>query len=160
MPFFESLVWLDLGLNPGLPDHWRTLYALGQWHRRYERVYFFLLSVLGDTRRKTQILKVYANHTMLTPHAQRILWCLRSLFISVVRDPNWSVLIRSEKLHDSTVENPTKLLFKILKFSGPSLPGMTSSTHSIHSNGRPALFPVGGGVIMTDDDCHILSVRA
>ena len=26
----KSLVWLDLGLNPGLPDHWRTLYSLGQ----------------------------------------------------------------------------------------------------------------------------------
>ena len=22
--FFESLVWLDLGLNPSLPGHWRT----------------------------------------------------------------------------------------------------------------------------------------
>ena len=29
--FLKSLVWLDLGLNPGLPDHWRTLYPLGQW---------------------------------------------------------------------------------------------------------------------------------
>ena len=28
---FESLVWFDLGLNPGLPDHWATLYSLGQW---------------------------------------------------------------------------------------------------------------------------------
>ena len=28
---FKSLVWLGLGLNPGLPDHWRTLYPLGQW---------------------------------------------------------------------------------------------------------------------------------
>ena len=28
---FESLVWLDLGLNPGLLDHWRTLYSLGQF---------------------------------------------------------------------------------------------------------------------------------
>ena len=27
----KSLVWLDLGLNPGVPDHWRTLYPLGQW---------------------------------------------------------------------------------------------------------------------------------
>ena len=26
---FESLIWLDLGLNPGLPDHW-TLYPLYQ----------------------------------------------------------------------------------------------------------------------------------
>ena len=25
---FKSLVSLDLGLNPGLPDHWRTLYPL------------------------------------------------------------------------------------------------------------------------------------
>ena len=25
------MVWHDLGLNPGLPDHWRTLYPLGQW---------------------------------------------------------------------------------------------------------------------------------
>ena len=29
--FFESLVWLDLGLNPCLPDHWRTLYSLGRY---------------------------------------------------------------------------------------------------------------------------------
>ena len=27
--FFESLVWLDLGLNPGLPDHWWKLYSFG-----------------------------------------------------------------------------------------------------------------------------------
>ena len=25
------MVWHDLGLNPGHPDHWRTLYPLGQW---------------------------------------------------------------------------------------------------------------------------------
>ena len=30
VPFLKSLVWRDLGLNPGLPDHWRTLYPLGQ----------------------------------------------------------------------------------------------------------------------------------
>ena len=28
---FKSLVWLDLGLNPGLLDHWRTLYPLVLW---------------------------------------------------------------------------------------------------------------------------------
>ena len=27
----KSLVWLDLGLNPDLPNHWWTLYSLGQW---------------------------------------------------------------------------------------------------------------------------------
>ena len=26
--YFKSLVWRDLGLNPGLPNHWRTLYPL------------------------------------------------------------------------------------------------------------------------------------
>ena len=31
VPFFESLVWLGLRLNPGLLDHWRTLYSFGQW---------------------------------------------------------------------------------------------------------------------------------
>ena len=30
VPFFESLKGLDLGLNPGLLDHWRILYSLGQ----------------------------------------------------------------------------------------------------------------------------------
>ena len=28
---FEPLIWLDLGLNPGLPGNWRTLYTLGHW---------------------------------------------------------------------------------------------------------------------------------
>ena len=27
----KSLVCRDMGLNPGLPDHWRTLYPLAQW---------------------------------------------------------------------------------------------------------------------------------
>ena len=28
---FESLVWLALGLNADLSDHWQTLSSLGQW---------------------------------------------------------------------------------------------------------------------------------
>ena len=31
VPFLKSLVWGNLGLNPGLPDHWQTLYPLGQY---------------------------------------------------------------------------------------------------------------------------------
>ena len=31
VPFFKSLVWCNLGLNPGLPGHWRRLYPLVQW---------------------------------------------------------------------------------------------------------------------------------
>ena len=30
VPFLKSLVWLDLGLNPGLLNHWRILYSLSQ----------------------------------------------------------------------------------------------------------------------------------
>ena len=29
--FLNSLVWRDLGLNPGPPDHWRTLYPQARW---------------------------------------------------------------------------------------------------------------------------------
>ena len=31
VPFLKPLVWRDLGLNPGLPGHWWTLYPLIQW---------------------------------------------------------------------------------------------------------------------------------
>ena len=40
--FFESLVWLDLGLNFGLPDHWRTLYSLGQWPGQGQYIYIYI----------------------------------------------------------------------------------------------------------------------
>ena len=30
VPFFESLVWLDVGLNPGFPDNWWILWPLGK----------------------------------------------------------------------------------------------------------------------------------
>ena len=40
-------VWLDLGLNPGLPDHWRTLYPLGQWAGAKVKMATF---VEGDTK--------------------------------------------------------------------------------------------------------------
>ena len=50
-------------------------------------------------------------------------------------------------------------LFKILKFSGLSLPVTMSTSHLIHSNWRPASFSLWRFII-TDDNCHILSVRA
>ena len=119
---------------------------------------FLLLFVLVDTRRETQFLRAYANHTMLPLHARPILWCFSSQLISAGRDPKWSAVIRSDK-HSRTLQrsNFNYGLFKILKFSGSSLPGATSTTHSIHSNGRAAPFPVSG-FIKTDDDCRILSV--
>ena len=45
--FFESLVWFDLGLNPGLPDHWWTLYSLGQyiWINKMSTNYFLYIKI-------------------------------------------------------------------------------------------------------------------
>ena len=74
----------------------------------YERVYSFLPSILGHSRRETQIIRAYANHTMLISHYHhphhhvlQILWCLRSQLISTSQDPNWIDLIRSEKLNST-----------------------------------------------------------
>ena len=41
--FFKSLVWLDLGLNPGLPDHWRTLPTNIKEDNKWEKLitYFY-----------------------------------------------------------------------------------------------------------------------
>ena len=38
----KSFVWRDLGLNPGLPDHWRTLNPLGQWAGYYIYIYIWV----------------------------------------------------------------------------------------------------------------------
>ena len=40
-----------------------------------KRVYSFLPSVLGDMRRETQIIKAYANHTILAPSQTRSASC-------------------------------------------------------------------------------------
>ena len=92
---------------------------------RNESFPFYLQSLVtrGERERETQtqIIKAYANHTMLTPgptkNVQCILWCLRSQFISAGRDRNWSDLIRSEKLNHALHRSTSTLRFKILKLS-------------------------------------------
>ena len=37
------MVWRDLGFNPGLPDHWRTLNPLGCIYFLYIYIFFFHL---------------------------------------------------------------------------------------------------------------------
>ena len=112
---------------------------------KYERFIKFWLQFF-DTRRDIILI-------MLTiSKARHILWCLRSL----------SVEIRKTQLHALTVENSTLRLtgpistlnwlsFKILKFPGPSLPGMTSSKLQLH---------LLSGVYYDNGDCHILYARA
>ena len=60
VPFLKSLVWLDLGLNLGLPDHWKTLYSFGQWPglERYKSPY---LSSYGLHRGALAFTKLIFN---------------------------------------------------------------------------------------------------
>ena len=39
VPFLKSLVRHDLGLNPGLPDHWRTLYPSSTKQHHKDQLY-------------------------------------------------------------------------------------------------------------------------
>ena len=56
LTFLKSLVWLNLGLSPGLPDHWRTLYPLCE---RNEPLY----SPSGGLKSKiTELLKGWFCH--------------------------------------------------------------------------------------------------
>ena len=114
-------------------------------HFRYERFISFWLRFF-DMMRETQFLKVFRNHTMLTPPLKfgTSRGVLRSQFISAGRDrknitlriPNYrlSALMAETQLSASMVQCqlPNCLFFKIIKFSGTSLPGMTSSSLQPH----------------------------
>ena len=122
---------------------------------RQERFINFLTSVHGDTRRETQFLKVFANHTMLTPlqRAAHLVMFKISVHLRWSRPEKLNHRRNSRKLNSLPQwSNLNWLFFKILKFSGPSLPGLTSFTLQPH-------LPVWG-FIMTNGDCHILCVRA
>ena len=97
----------------------------------------FLISWLRSmATRRERHNSYYANPTH---NVQHISWCLRSLSVEIYK--TWP--------HASNVEDPTLCLngpistdslFKILKFSWPSLPGMTS----FHT---PAPFTVWGFIM-------------
>ena len=60
---FKSLVWLDLGLNPGLPDHWRTLYSPDQYVSAiYIYIYIHTRGLLKSSQ-SSQILDL--SHTYI-----------------------------------------------------------------------------------------------
>ena len=73
-----------------------------------------------DARRETQIIKPYANHTMLTPLLTHGASCGDlDLSSSLLIETQKYDLIRSEKLNHYLNGRPQlKCLFKILKFSG------------------------------------------
>ena len=120
-----------------------------------------------DTRRETQFLKVFCNHTMLTPPPT----FGTSQFISADRDPKnstlrlkgwiiYSPVCLNDRNSIVCLQGPMstlnylffkiffKTFFKIFKFSRPSLPSLTSSTFQSH-------FLSGD-----NGDCHIFCARA
>ena len=107
-----------------------------------------LISNFGSSTQGERHNSYYANHPKRTAH-------LVMFKISVGRDPkNPTTCFDGRELNclpPWSNLNFNWLFFKILKFSGPSLPGMTSSTPSSIS----CL-----GFIMTNSDCHILCTQA
>ena len=68
------------------------IYAGGLCCFRYERVYKFMTSVHGDTKREPQFLKVNANHATLTPSQRVVHLVMFKISIHLCR-------LRSEKLN-------------------------------------------------------------
>ena len=88
---FESLVWLDLGLNHGLPDHWQTLYSFGQ--------------ITGDTR----ILLFLMNHYAMKTDIVR--------FYILPKTPEFTLYTKNEKHEYITVKKYVLLLYISMQFS-------------------------------------------
>ena len=101
----------------------------------------FQPSVIGDTRRETQIIKAYANHTMLTTTPRKVHLVVSKISTHLCRSrPKLICFDYIRKGQHSSFQNDQ--IFRT------SLPGMTSSPpHTIHSNGRPTLFPVWGFIM-------------
>ena len=86
----------------------------------YERVYLFLASVHGDTRREAQFLKAYANQTMLTPpqRAAHLVMFKISIHLCRSRSKNLTARLNGRKPKCHLFQN-----LQILKtiFSGPAI---------------------------------------
>ena len=49
---FVTLVWLNLGLNTGLSDHWRTHYSLDQWPGKCSGLMMIKITINTSTLRR------------------------------------------------------------------------------------------------------------
>ena len=81
----------------------------------YECVYFSLLSLHGDMRRETYVLRANVNHTMLTPrlHKAHLVWSKISTHLDRPRHKLiWSHQIRRTQTLPSTVEPQLKYFSK------------------------------------------------
>ena len=130
-------------------------------HFWYKQVYFFLPSALGDTRRETQFIRAYANHTMMTPslRAAHLVVSKISTDLCQLRPKLiWSDQIQKTQLPALMVLPQIVVFFKILKSSNHFFRVWRHPPTQFIPNACSASFPVWE-FLMTNDDCHILSVR-
>ena len=114
---------------------------------RYERFINFLISVHGDTRRATQFFLCWPPPP---PKARRILWCLRSQFISTGRDQkNLTAAATVENstlcLNAETKLSATMVQSQLTLFQNPHILRTISSGHDIIPT--PVPFPVWGFIM-------------
>ena len=118
----------------------------------------------SSTRGERQFLKVFRNRTKLTTPQRSVHLEVQSQLLTIMVGPQLLTIMVGPQLQlsASMSDNPTVglhglmstfnwLFFKIFKFSGTSLPGMTSFTLQPHFL---------SGVYYDNCDCHILCVRA
>ena len=120
-----------------------SIMIIVQIHIQYRPVLLFhirtslLISGFGPWRHEERDTILKSLLTILCwphPNTRHILWFLRSQYISTSRDlKNSTACLNGRKLnYNSQWQNLNWCLFKILKFSGLSLLGMTSSTLQPH----------------------------
>ena len=115
----------------------------------------------SSTRGERQLLNVFRNHT--TPRCS-IHLTVQSQFLNIIVGPQLLTITVGPQFQLSAIEadnltvcsHSSKstlnwLFFKIFKFPGPCLPGMTSFTLQLHFL---------SGVYYDNCDCHILCAQA
>ena len=77
VPFLKSLVWLDLGLNPGLPDHWRTHYtnepvmSFNSFDQVFACIKLFSIKIVCERERISLIKKVNTESKLMVNPDER-----------------------------------------------------------------------------------------
>ena len=94
---------------------------------RYERVYWLLASVHGDTKERDIILTKLPH-----PNSRRIVWCLRSLSVEIRKT---QLHLSTVKIQLSTAEYPTlasMVQSQLMSFQNPQIHGPISISQ-LHS---------------------------
>ena len=126
VPVLKSLVWRDLGLNPGILDHWRTLYPLVFTKSPGNRG-----SIPGLVISKTKKIVLDASllSTQHLRYGSRIKWSNPGKRVAPFPTPRWSSYWKREPSAPSsvTVANFTYITC-LLKFRIKSNQPMKTST--------------------------------